>query len=120
MTTDPRDALSQDELLMAWQKIKNDIETLKKSEMDLRKYIATRAFPEKREGTNTVELGNGYELKAKIKYNYKLDNDNAKIQAGLEKLAKTGNDGSFIAERMISWKPNFLLSEYRPIQADAA
>lgn len=116
---DPRDSLSRDELLAIHQQLKDQIEELKKAELDLRKYIVVKAFPEAMEGTNTQELGNGYTLKAVVKKNYNLDNDNQKIWDTLERIEKIGNQGKFIAERLISWKPSFLLTEYRKLQEDA-
>ena len=112
---DPRDAMSKDDVLLAWQNSKNNLEAAKVDEMEWRKYVVKRAFPDGHEGTNKQELGNGYELKAKIKYSYKLDKDNKKIWDALDRIAKIGNRGAFIAERLVSWNPNFLLSEYRPL-----
>jgi hypothetical protein len=80
--------------------------------------VVSRAFPNANEGTNTVELGNGYELKAGIKYNYKLD-ENPKVEAGLDAIEKIGNQGKFIADRLVSWTPNFQLTEYRKLQEEA-
>lgn len=116
---DPRDNLNRDQLLVMWQEAKTKLQTVKEHELELRKYIVKRAFPNGKEGMNTLELGNGYTLKAGVKFNYSLK-DNIAVDAGLEKLSKSGNDGSFIAERLISWTPNFLLTEYRQIQKDAA
>jgi hypothetical protein len=107
--------LDQDTLLMEWQHLKDNVEVAKSAEMELRKYIVSRAFPSKHEGTNTQELGNGYALKAVVKYNYNLDPDNKKVEAALDKIATIGNQGSFIAERLVNWKPSFLLSEYREL-----
>ena len=112
------DHLTNDEKLMAWNKLKLDIEDLKADEMDLRKLIVRSAFPEAVEGTNTIELGNGYKLKGVVKYNYKLP-DNDAVEAGLKKLETLGNEGAFIGERLISWTPNFLLKEYRLLEDDA-
>ena len=112
------DRLSQDELLVLWQQKKDALAKAKDDEMDLRKYIVSRAFPEKHEGTNTVALGNGYELKAGVKFNYQLA-DNETVEKTLDKVAKIGNQGAFIADRLVSWKPSFLLTEYRAL-VDAA
>lgn len=112
------DAMTQDQVLMTHQAMKAEIERLKEEEMEMRKYIVARAFPDKKEGMNTKELGNGYELKAQVKYNYNLA-DNDIVEAGLEKIEKLGNEGSFIADRLVSWSPNFLLKEYRQLQEDA-
>jgi hypothetical protein len=116
---DPRDLLDRDAVLLNWQEAKLALEKAKVAEMDWRKYIVKRAFPNPEEGTNTAELGNGYELKAVIKYNYKLDADNEKIERGLDEIRKTGNQGAFIADRLVSWTPNFLVTEYRNLQAQA-
>lgn len=110
------DAMSRDQLLVLWNNLKDTLETVKKNEMDLRRYIVAREFPNKKEGTNSIELGNNYELKATIKFNYKLNASNDKIEDILNKISKVGNRGSIVAERLISWKPNFLLSEWRLLQ----
>ena len=111
----PLDALSQDELLLKWDALKADLAKAKEAEMEMRKYIVSRAFPDKHEGTNILELGNGYELKAGIKFNYSLA-DNKTVENCLDRIALIGNQGSFIAERLVSWKPSFLLTEYRNLQ----
>jgi hypothetical protein len=115
--SNPLDAMNQDELLMLWDVKKKAIEVAKEEEIELRKYIVGRAFPKKEEGMNNLDLGNGYTLKAGIKYNYNLA-DNDTVEAGLNKIASIGNQGTFIADRLVSWKPNFLLTEYRALQEE--
>jgi len=112
---DPRDALSQDDVLMKHDDIKKKLAALKEEEMEWRKYIVKRAFPNAHEGMNTLELGGGYQLKAGVKFNYNLK-DNDTVEAGLDRIAAIGNEGQFIAERLVSWTPNFLLTEYRALQ----
>lgn len=116
----PYDAMTQDQILMKWQEMKEDIEKAKEREMEMRKYIVKRAFPEKKEGMNTAELGAGYQLKAAVKYNYTLDPDIEKIEKALDAIEQIGNRGSFLAERLVSWKANFLVTEYRPLCEDDA
>lgn len=116
-TTNPLDAMSEDALLMLWDSKKKAIEVAKEEEMDLRKYIVGRAFPKKEEGMNTKELGQGYQLKAGIKYNYNLA-DNDTVENCLNRIAKIDNTGAFIADRLVSWKPSFLLTEYRQLVED--
>lgn len=106
------DAMSEDELLMLWQQRKDAIETAKAEEMDLRKYIVSRAFPQKSEGMNNKELGNGYVLKAGVKYNYNLASNDV-VEDCLNHIAKLGNEGPFIADRLVGWTPSFKLTEYR-------
>ena len=115
--SNPWDAMNEDQLLMLWQQKKDAIEAAKAEEMDLRKYIVKREFPKANEGMNTKELGAGYQLKAAVKYNYNLA-DNDTVEATLERLSNLGNAGSAIADRLVSWKPNFLLTEYRQLCED--
>ncbi len=100
--------MNEDALLMLWADKKKAIELAKEAEMDLRKYIVGRAFPQKQEGMNTKELGNGYALKANVKYNYNLA-DNETVEKCLDHISALGNEGPFIADRLVSWKPSFLL-----------
>lgn len=115
--SNPWDGLTEDQLLLAWDDIKKTITTATAQEMELRKYIVNRAFPKKEEGMNTKPLGNGYELKASVKFNYNLA-DNDTVENCLARVAALGNQGPFIADRLVSWKPSFLLTEYRQLVED--
>jgi hypothetical protein len=108
------DSMNEDDLLMLWADKKKAVEEAKEAEIDLRKYIVGRAFPAKQEGMNTKELGQGYQLKAAIKYSYNLA-DNAKVEECLNHISALGNEGPFIADRLVSWKANFLITEYRSL-----
>ncbi len=115
--SNPWDALSNDDILLLWDKKKKAIETAKEEELELRKYIVKREFPKPNEGMNNKELGAGYVLKAGVKFNYNLA-DNDIVESCLEKLSAMGASGSAIADRLVSWKPNFLLTEYRQLVED--
>lgn len=112
----PWDNMTRDELLVKHQQLKDALEKAKEAEMNLRKYIVNRVFPNATEGTNTLELGNGYKAKAVVKYNYNLDPDLDKVEDALERIARMGNEGAFIAERLVKWSADFLLTEYRKLQ----
>lgn len=112
---DPRDLLDRDTVLLSWQQAKDVLEAAKTTEMDWRKYVVSRAFPSAHEGTNTLSLGSGYELKGVIKYSYKLDKDNAKVWAVQNKIATLGNRGAFLADKFFSWKVDFLTTEYKKL-----
>lgn len=116
--TNPMDAWTQDQCIMHWQSLKDALAAAKDAEMEMRKYVVSRAFPDAKEGMNNMDLGNGYTLKAGVKFNYKLP-DNDKVEAGLKKLETLGNEGTFIADRLVSWTPNFLLKEFRILEEDA-
>lgn len=111
--------LNSDGLLMLHQTLKAQLDHFKEREMTYRKVTAKVLVPNAHEGMNTVELGNGYQAKVAVKYNYKLDSDNDKIWEGLDKIKALGNEGSFVSDRLVSWQPNFLLTEYRQLQEDA-
>jgi hypothetical protein len=111
--------LDQDGMLLMWQHSQKALAQAKESEMEYRKICVNFLVPEKTEGMNNVELGGGFVAKAQIKFNYKLDSDNDKVWAGLTKIENLGNEGKFVAERLVSWTPNFLLTEYRQLQEDA-
>lgn len=117
--TNPWDALSQDEVLLKWDDLKKDLAKVKADEMEMRKYVVKRGFPQAEEGTNTLELGNGYSLKAVITFNYKLIGTNEQIEEALDRISLICNEGSFIANKLITWTPNFHKSEYKDLQ-DAA
>jgi hypothetical protein len=111
--------LDKDGMLMLWQHSQKALAQAKENEMDYRKICVNLLIPKPVEGMNNVELGGGFVAKAQIKYNYKLDSDNDKVWAGLTKIENLGNEGKFVAERLVSWTPNFLLTEYRQLQEDA-
>jgi len=110
----PWDSMNEDALLLLWQEKKDAIEKANADEMDLRKYIVKREFPKAQEGTNKKDLGNGYKLKAVIKYNYTLA-ENSVVEECLDHIAALGNEGPFIADRLVSWKASFLKTEYNDL-----
>lgn len=112
--------LNRDGVLMLWERSKTTLTSAKDDEMMLRKLNVSLFVEKPREGMNNVDLGNGFTLKAGVKFNYKLDNSNTKIEAALDKIAAISNEGTFIAERLVSWTPNFQLTEYRELQAKDA
>ena len=110
----------RDQLLVSWQEAKEALEKAKEAEMFLRKKVVDFAFdPNKQSGTENVDLGNGYKLKAVKKLNYgfiKNDEnklDKAAIDKALAKIEKDGAVGELIAERLVKWTPDLSLSEYK-------
>jgi hypothetical protein len=105
--------------LAAWEAKKNElteaqnlVSRLKEQELDLRIKVAHSGITTQAEGVNTAALGNGFQLKATIKYTYKIDNENKRV---LDKqLAKLPDD---VADRLIAWKPTLVLTEYRKLDA---
>lgn len=111
--------LNQDGLLMLHKAAKENLDWWKEEEMMLRKVAANVLVPAKTEGTTNVELGAGYKAKVVNKYNYKLLPDNDKVWSTLDKISSIGNEGKFIADRLVSWHPSFLKTEYVTLQEEA-
>jgi hypothetical protein len=112
--------LNKDGMLMLWKRSKELLDHFKEEEMQYRKICAAFLVPAKTEGTTTVELGNDFKAKVNHKYNYSLKKvPNATIWASLDKIKSYGNIGPVIADRLVSWTPNFLKTEYNNLLDEA-
>jgi hypothetical protein len=117
----PEWCAKRDEKLLAWDASKKALEVAKETEMNLRKEVGEFVFPTdgRKEGVNNHELGNGYTLKLGHKVNYKLVGPNDKIIEVEERAEKVGNEGKFIIERLITWKADISVTEYKKLKTDA-
>ena len=110
---------SRDAKILAWEQAVKALAAAKDAEAALRKEVLAEAFafdPEAlREGTENFELGNGYKLKAVFKISRNLNNENEAVDKVLAKIEKTGTEGVFIAERLVKWKPELSLTEYKKL-----
>lgn len=115
------------ELLQEWLNAKNAMDAAKNLEMELRKQVVA-AFPfpaGAKEGTHRIDLNAGYQLKVVLKQNYNLDNKNGatdKALAAWEEAGKTDVEKalrSAIADRLVKWKPELSITEYRLLDAAA-
>ena len=115
------------DVLVEWDKCKINLAELKEREMELRKEAVALGFGKNvQEGVNKLELGNGYELKASVKYNYKLiapegfigDKVDA-VDECIERFTKISNEGSFIAERLFKFDVDMSITEYRKLVEEA-
>jgi uncharacterized protein YggL (DUF469 family) len=112
-TSTPQQQFTRDQLLALWREASENLKAVKANELNLRNLILEREFKGKPEGTHNIELGNGWKLKAQLKTNYSLDKDTDKVNAAIDELIKQGNEGQFIADRLISWKPEISVKEYK-------
>lgn len=103
--------------IVAWQQADQELKALKAREMDLRKKVMASAFPQATVGTNTFDLGQGYELKGVRKLNYSLTNGDNQTADALDAIEKLGNEGAFIADRLVKWKPELSITEYKALDA---
>lgn len=107
-----------DQDIMAWQQANETLTAAKNKELELRNRVFAEAFPNAVVGTNTFDLGAKYELKGVRKLNYNLANGNDETANALDEIEKLGNEGPFIAERLVTWKPSLSVSEYKALQVD--
>ena len=116
----------RDVLIIGWRDAKDAATKAVAAELAARNALM-ELFPEPKEGVNTLELGNGYALKLTHKMNYTLSNsDKPKdgntplaTDAALDAIEKLGNEGSFIAKRLVKWKPELSVTEYRLLLDDS-
>ena len=110
---------SRDAKILQWQESVKALAAAKDAEAALRREVLAEAFqfdPEAlREGTENFELGNGYKLKAVFKISRNLNNENEAVDKVLSKIEKTGPEGQFVAERLVKWKPELSVSEYKKL-----
>lgn len=111
--------------LVAWNEAKTALDAAKAAEMEARKVAFNAGFGDTpKEGTNKVELDNGYQLKGVYKLNYNIvaPEGEDKIDAVdnvIDEFGKIGNEGSFIADRLFKWAVTLSVSEYRKIEEAA-
>jgi mRNA-degrading endonuclease HigB of HigAB toxin-antitoxin module len=108
---------TKEQKLQEWIDAKALLDKAKAAEMTAREEVVS-AFPfdaDKLEGTQNIDLANGWKLKVVKKLNYKLDKTDDKTDKALEKIEKLGAEGVFIAERLVKWTPELSVSEYRKL-----
>jgi hypothetical protein len=115
-TPDP--ILTRDELIAQWQLARSNLAVALAAELKLRNALVTSQFPNAEEGANTVDLANGWKLTATIKYNYNLDNK--RIDDAIDRMELLGERGKLIAERLVKYKAELSISEYRKLTDENA
>ena len=115
-----------DETLMKWEQAKAALDAAKEAEMSLRKlYVAIASDPTKQKGTENIALGNGYKAKVvkKINYGFVKNADNKvdvdKIHDAQDEIEKLGNEGAFLADRLIKWSAELSVSEYNKLEPES-
>jgi hypothetical protein len=113
--------------LLNWDNAKKALGIAKEAELEARKVAFDLGFgKEAKEGTNTITLSAGYELKGVKKLNYKLkapadfkgDKVDA-VDACADKFRKISNEGAFVAERLFKYDVDLSITEYRKLVEEA-
>jgi hypothetical protein len=64
-----------------------------------------------------VNLPNGELLKIQHKVDYRLDADGDLVEKQLDLIEKSQEGGNVIAERLVAWKPEISIKEYKLLNA---
>ena len=112
--------LSKDAALLAWKQADAAKDAAVANEKQLRAKIIELFSTETNEmhsGTETIDLNfDRYVLKITHKLNYSLA-DREAVSAALAQIAVSREDGggNIIAERLVKWKPELSVSEYKKL-----
>lgn len=108
----------RDNKILEWNAAVTELAAAKEKELKLRKELLFECFnyeEDNREGTENVQLGNGYKLKAGFKLYRRLTNTNGETEAILDSIEATGPEGALLADRVVKWKPELSISEYKKL-----
>ena len=102
----------RDTLIQNWLDAKSAAASAVELERNLRQAVMLAFYPEQQpeKGTFNQGLGNGYKLKFGFKQNLNLNA--ALVNDVLSEIERSSEDGRFIAERLVKFKPELSLTEY--------
>ena len=95
-----------------WYTVQEQLSKLRNEEQLLRQKIFKGMFHDPKEGTNSVDLADGFVLKGKRVINRTVDD--AAFKASVEELAKNG----IATDQIVKYKPELVTSEYRKLTAE--
>lgn len=111
--------MAQDAKILEWKRVSEQLADLKEIEMKLRKELISECFNADleaiAEGTESLDLGSGYKLKATFKANRSFSVDADTVEEALDKFNRYGAEGQILADRLVKWKPELSVSEYRKL-----
>lgn len=101
--------MNRDAQILTWDATQKQLAQLKAQEMDMRKIIiesGSQGIDANQIGTQNVDLGNGYKLKAVIKETFTLDTDTEKVNDILDTFE------DWQADRLVKWSARLMKKEY--------
>lgn len=111
MVNIPENQVTQQDM-ERWYTVQEQLSKLKNEEQLLRKKIFAGMFHDPVEGTNSVDLADGFVLKGKRVINRAVDD--AAFKASIEELAKSG----IPTDQIVKYKPELVTSAYRKLTAE--
>ena len=104
----PENQVTQTDL-ERWYTVSEQLTKLKNEEQLLRQKIFKGMFHDPKEGTNSVDLADGFVLKGKRVINRTVDD--AAFKSSVEELAKNG----IPTDQIVKYKPELVTSKYREL-----
>lgn len=108
----------KDKLLADWKEAKATVARWKEYEQELRAYIVNNGGffdPNKEKGTENVDLGNGYKLKAKKSISYKVENKKGEAIQMVQRLASLGEASAVKASELFRFDAELRTSIYKTL-----
>lgn len=105
----------QMKLLEEWRLAKAEADAVKPiiaKEQELRKQVFAAFYPTPKEGTNTLDLAEGWKLKGVYKLDRKIDE--AALPAVTEQLREMGVN----ADTLVKWTPSLKTAIYKELTAE--
>lgn len=105
----------QMKLLEEWRQAKAEADSVKPilaKEQELRKQVFAAFYPAPKEGTNTIDLAEGWKLKAVYKLDRKIDE--AALPAVAEQLRGMGVN----VDTLVKWTPGLKTATYKELTAE--
>jgi hypothetical protein len=96
----------------AWYKLQAELAKIKDAEMVLRKKIFKGLFPTAHEGTNTLQLAEGWVMKATLPYTRKVD---IALLTNLTPMLRTAG---IPMDDLINYKPELVKAIYNTLGED--
>lgn len=98
----------QSDLLKAWQHSQQQVKEWQEKERECRDAIVKALFSaEKDEGTETVDVGEGWKLKATKKLNYSLNNKDGQVTAIVSTWPAMA--------QLVRWSPELNVKDYKKL-----
>lgn len=109
----------EEALILEWQLTDEQLTRVKQRELELRNEVIKTIFKNYKEtGVENFDLNQGYKLKATFKINYSLNNKDDAVDKALTKIENIGQYEKFVAAKLIQWKPQLVLSEYKELSEE--
>jgi hypothetical protein len=98
--------------LEKWFLLRDQLKELREAENKLRMEIFNSAFPEPIEGTNKLELSDGYILKATYPITRKID------VAVLDSIKEQLVNNHIKVDKLVKWEPELMIRGYRTLDEE--